>query len=69
MKNSIHRATQTDINSYVLSRLSKVSDSSSLTLSIGRIGRSKTCGRTHGVKNRSKVQRIVDEFVDFGIPN
>ena len=69
MKNSIHRATQTDINSYVVSKLSKVSDSSFLTLSIGRIGTSKTCGRTHGVKNRSKVQRIVDELVDFGIPN
>ena len=42
---------------------------SSLTSSISMISRSKSSGRKAGVKNRSKVQRIVDELVNCGSPN
>ena len=66
---NFHRTTQANINSSVVSRLSKVSDSSSLTSSISMRGRSKSVGRKPGVKNRSKVQRIVDELVNCGSPN
>ena len=66
---NVHKTTQTDINLSVVSRLSKVSDSSSLTSSISMRGRSKSGERKHGVKNRSKVQRIVDELVNYGSPN
>ena len=52
---NVHRTTQANINSSVVSRLSKVSDSSSLTSSISMRGRSKSGGRKPGVKNRSKV--------------
>ena len=66
---NIHRTTQANINSSVVSRLSKVSDSSSLTSSISMRSRSKSSGRKAGVKNRSKVQRIVDELVNCRNPN
>ena len=66
---NIHRTTQADINSSAVSRLSKVSDSSSLNLSICRRGGSKIEGRKPGDKNRSKVQQIVDELVNCGNPN
>ena len=66
---NVHKTTQTDINSSVVSRLSKVSDSSSLTFSISLEGRSKPGGRKPGVKNRSNVQQIVDELVKCGSPN
>ena len=52
---NIHRTTQADINSSVVSRLSKVYNSSSLTSSIHMRGRSKSSGRKCGVKNRSKI--------------
>ena len=66
---NVHRTTQANINSSVVSRLSKVSDSSSLTSSICMRGRSKSGGRKAGLKNRSKVQRIVDELINCGSPN
>ena len=55
---NVHRTIQANINSSVVSRLSKVSDSSSLTSSISMRGRSKSGGRKTGIKNRSKVQRV-----------
>ena len=64
-----HRTTQANVDSYVVSRLSKVYDSSSLTSSISMRGRSKIGGRKPGIKNRSKIQRIVDESVNCGSPN
>ena len=66
---NVHRTTHANINSSVVSRLSRVSDLSSLTSSISMISRSKSGGRKSGVKNRSKVQRIVDELVNCGSPN
>ena len=66
---NVHRTTQANINSSVVSRLSKVSDSSSLTSSISMRGRSKSGVRKPGVKNRSKVQRIVEELVNCGSLN
>ena len=66
---NIHRTTLADIISSVVSRLSKESDSSSLTLSICRRGNSKIGGRKHGIRNRSKVQRIVGELVKCRSPN
>ena len=68
-RGNVHRITQTDINSSVVSRLRKLSDSSSLTSSISMRGRSKLGGRKPGVKTRSKVQRIVDELVNCRSPN
>ena len=64
-----HRTTQVNINPSVVFRLSKVSDSSFLTSSISMRGRSKSGGRKAGLKNRSKVQRIVDELINCGSPN
>ena len=66
---NVHRTPQANINPSVVSRLSMVSDSSSLTSSISMRGRSKSGGRKTGVKNRSKVQRIVDELVNCESPN
>ena len=66
---SVHRTTQGDINSSVVSRICKVSDSSPVTSSISMRDRSKPGGRKLGVKNRSKIQRIVDELVNCGSPN
>ena len=66
---NVHSTTQANINSSVVSRLSKVYDSSSLTSLISMISRSKLDGRKVSVKNRSKVQRIVDELINFGSPN
>ena len=66
---NIHRTRQADINSSVVSRLSRVSDSSSLTSPLGTRDWNKSGGRKPGVKNRSKVQRIVDELVNCGSPN
>ena len=57
------------MNSSIVSRLSKVSNSSSLTSSISMRGRSKLGGKEPGVKNRSKVQPIVEELVNCGSPN
>ena len=61
---NIHRSNQVDDHFSIVSRLSKVSDSSSLTLLICRRGE-----RNPGVKNRTKVQIIVDELVNFRRPN
>ena len=61
---NIHRTTQADVHFSVASRLSKVLNSLSLTWTICRKG-----GRKHGVKNRTKSQRIVDELVNWGSPN
>ena len=58
-----------DIISSVVSRLSKESDSSSLTSSICRRGKSKIGGRKPSIRNRSKVQRIVGELVKCKSPN
>ena len=66
---NVHRTIQANINSSVVSRLSKVSDSSFFTSSIRMRGRSKQVGRKAGVKNRSKVQWIVDELVNCGSLN
>ena len=55
-----HRTRQANIDSSVVSRLSRISDLSSFTSSMSMISRSKSGGRKAGVKNRSKVQRIVD---------
>ena len=66
---NIHKAAQSDITSSVVSRLSKISDSLSITSSIDRIDRSKKGGRKSGVKNRPKVQQIVNELVNYGSPN
>ena len=55
-QSNIHRTTQADIHSSVVYRLSKISDASSLT--------SLICRRRYGVKNRTKVQRIVDKLVN-----
>ena len=66
---NVHMTRQTNITSSIVSRLSRVSDLSSLTSSISMISRSKCVGRKAGVKNRSKVQRIVDELVNCGSPN
>ena len=68
-QDNFYRTTQSNINSSVVSRLNKVSDSSSLTSSIRMRGRSKSGVRKPGVKNRSKVQRIVDELVNCGSHN
>ena len=64
----LYRTTQTNINSFVVSRLSKVSYSSSLTSLMSMRGRSKSGGRKSVVKNRPNVQRIVDELVNCGRP-
>ena len=61
---NVHKTRQANINSSVVSRLSRVSDLSSLTSSIGMISRSMNGERKGGVKNRWKVQRIVDELVN-----
>ena len=61
---NIHRITQIGVYSSIVSRLSKVSYSLSLTLLICRRFR-----RKNGMKNRTKVQRIVDELVNCGSPN
>ena len=61
---NIHRTTHTDVHSSVISRLSTISDSSSLTVLICRRG-----GKKPRVKNRPKVQRIVDELVNCGSVN
>ena len=61
---NVHRTRQANIDSSVVSRLSRVSDLSSLTSSMSMISRSKSGGRKAGVKNRSKIQRIVDELVN-----
>ena len=66
---NIHRTRQANINSSVVSRLSRVSNLSSLTSSISMTSRSKSGGRKAGVKNKSKVQRIVDELVNCGSTN
>ena len=47
---NVHRTTQTNINSSVVSRLRNISDSSSLTSSISIRGKSKSDGRKPGVK-------------------
>ena len=64
-----YRTRQVNINLSVVSRLSRVSDLSYLTSSISMICRSKSGGRKVGVKNRSKVQRIVHELVNYGSSN
>jgi len=69
LQGNVHRTTHANINSSVVSRLSRVSDLSSLTSSISIISRSKSGGKKAGVKNRSKVQRIVDELINGGSPN
>ena len=61
---NIHRAIQANVHSSVVSRLSKVLYLSSLTSSICRRG-----GRNPGIKNRTKVQRNINELVNFGSPN
>ena len=60
----IHRTTQANVYSSVVSRHSKVSDSSSLTSSICR-----RSGRDPGVRNRSKFQLIFYELVNCGSHN
>ena len=60
----MHRTSQAGVHSSVVSRLSKLSDYSSPTLSLCRRG-----GRKSGVKNRTKSKRIVDELVNCGSPN
>ena len=60
----IHRNTQANVYSSVVSRHSKVSDSSSLTSSICR-----RSGRNPGVRNRSKFQLIFYELVNCGSHN
>ena len=52
---NVHRTIQANTNSSVVSRLSKVSDLSSIISSISMRGRSKSGGRKAGVENRSKV--------------
>ena len=66
---NVHRTTQANFNSSAVSRLSWLSDLSSITSSISMISRSKSSGRKAGVKIRSKVQRIVDELVNCGSTN
>ena len=66
---NVHMTRQTNITSSIVSRLKRISDLSSLTSSISMISRSKCGGRKAGVKNRSKVQHIVDELVNCGSPN
>ena len=68
-QSNIHRTTQVDINSSLVSRLSKVSNSSSFPLSICRICKSKIDGRKPNIRNRWKVQRIVDKLFNCGRPN
>ena len=65
---NVHRTRKASIDSSIVSRLSRVSDLSSLTSSMS-VSRSKSGGRKAGVKNRSKVQRIVDELINCGSPN
>ena len=52
---NIHRTRHANINSSIVSMLSRVSDLSSLTSSISMISRRKSGGRKAGVKNRSKA--------------
>ena len=66
---NINRTNKIDINSSVVYRLTKVSNSFSFTSSICRRGKHKTGARKHGVKNRSKFQRIVDKLINCGSPN
>ena len=66
---NIHRTTQENVDSSAVSRLSKVTDSLSLTSSISMKGRSKSDEKKPGVKDRSNVQRLVDELVNCGSPN
>ena len=66
---NVYRTRQANINLSVVSRLGKVSNFSFLTLSLRMINRSKLGGRKAGVKYRSKMQRIMDEFVNCGSPN
>ena len=66
---NVHRTRQANINSSVVSRLSRVSNLSSFTSSISMTRRSKSSGRKAGVKNRSKVQRIMDELVNCVSPS
>ena len=69
LQGNIHRTIQVNINSSVVSRLSMVSDSSSFTSLFFWRSRSKTGGRKPGIKNRSNVQRIMNELVNCGSPN
>ena len=66
---NVYKTTLANIKSYLVSRLRKLSGTSSLTSSISIRGKSKLGGRKPGVKNRSKVQRIVDELVNCGSSN
>ena len=66
---NVYRTRHANINSSVVSRLSRVSDLSSLTSSISIISRSKSGGKKADVKNRSKVQRIMDELVNCVSPS
>jgi len=66
---NVYKTTLANIKSYLVSRLRKLSGTSSLTSSISIRGKSKSGGRKPGVKNRSKVQRIVDELVNCGSSN
>ena len=66
---NFYKTTLANIKSYLVSRLRKLSGTSSLTSSISIRGKSKSGGRKPGVKNRSKVQRIVDELVNCGSSN
>ena len=52
---NVHRTRQANINTSVVSRLSRVSDLLALTSSISMIRKSKCGGKKAGVKNRSKV--------------
>ena len=66
---NVYKTTLANIKSYLVSRLRKLSGTSSLTSSIIIRGKSKSGGKKPGVKNRSKVQRIVDELVNCGSSN
>ena len=66
---NIHRTTQADIASSLVFRLSKVSNSSSFSLSICHIGKSKIDGRKPNIRNSSKVQRIVEKLFNCGSHN
>ena len=69
-QSNVHRTRHANINLSIVFRLSRISNLlSSLTSSISMISRSKSGGRKASVKNRSKVQRIVDELVNYGSPN
>ena len=63
-QSKLHKKTQAKTLSSDVARLSKPSDLLSLPLSSARRG-----GRKSGAKNRTKVERIVDDLVNCGTPN